>query len=109
MDSESRAAGHNSTACGLVLDQRQSSRHGRKTQEFSMRYALVNPAWEFEGSIYFGCREAHLPLELGYARQLLESAGHSVLYCDAHLDSLSLADVRRNVAHFKPDLTIIPT
>jgi anaerobic magnesium-protoporphyrin IX monomethyl ester cyclase len=50
-----------------------------------MRYALVNPAWEFEGSIYFGCREPHFPLELAYARQLLEAAGHEVLYCDAHL------------------------
>ena len=63
-----------------------------------MRYALVNPAWEFEGSIYFGCREPHLPLELGYARQLLESVGHTVLPCDAHLDSLSLKDVRKNLA-----------
>ena len=27
-----------------------------------MRVALVNPAWSFEGSIYFGCREPHLPL-----------------------------------------------
>jgi anaerobic magnesium-protoporphyrin IX monomethyl ester cyclase len=74
-----------------------------------MRYALVNPTWEFEGSIYFGCREPHLPLELGYARQLLESAGHAVLYCDAHLDSLSLDDVRKSVADFKPDFTIVPT
>jgi anaerobic magnesium-protoporphyrin IX monomethyl ester cyclase len=74
-----------------------------------MRYALVNPRWEFEGSIYFGCREPHLPLELGYARHLLELAGHTVLPCDAHLDSLSLDDVRKNVADFKPDFTIIPT
>ena len=28
-----------------------------------MRFALVNPPWAFEGSIYFGCREPHLPLE----------------------------------------------
>ena len=28
-----------------------------------MRVALVNPAWDYEGSIYFGCREPHLPLE----------------------------------------------
>ena len=74
-----------------------------------MRYALVNPAWEFEGSIYFGCREPHLPLELGYARQLLESVGHTVLYCDAHLDSLSLEDVRKKLSDFKPDFTVIPT
>jgi anaerobic magnesium-protoporphyrin IX monomethyl ester cyclase len=37
-----------------------------------MKYALLNPAWSFEGSIYFGCREPHLPLEYGYAKSLLE-------------------------------------
>ena len=26
-----------------------------------MRIALVNPAWSYEGSIYFGCRQPHLP------------------------------------------------
>ena len=31
-----------------------------------MKIALLNPPWSFEGSIYFGCREPHLPLELGY-------------------------------------------
>ena len=29
----------------------------------------------FDGSIYFGCREPHLPLELGWCRALLERAG----------------------------------
>ena len=28
-----------------------------------MRVALVNPSWSYEGSIYFGCRAPHLPLE----------------------------------------------
>ena len=32
-----------------------------------MKIALVNPAWSYDGSIYFGCRHEHLPLELGYA------------------------------------------
>src|ERR1700748_1432522 len=74
-----------------------------------MRYALANPIWDFEGSIYFGCREPHFPLELGYARQLLEDAGHSVLYCDADLESLSLEQIWRRLADFKPDFTIVPT
>jgi anaerobic magnesium-protoporphyrin IX monomethyl ester cyclase len=74
-----------------------------------MRYALVNPAWDFEGSIYFGCREPHLPLEFGYARQLLEAAGHTVLYCDAHLDSLSIDEVRSRLSRFRPDFTILTT
>ncbi len=50
-----------------------------------MRVALVNPPWRFEGSIYFGCRAPHLPLELGYAKALLEAAGHEALMLDAHL------------------------
>ena len=33
-----------------------------------MKVALVNPPWTFDGSIYFGCREPHLPLELGCCR-----------------------------------------
>ena len=41
-----------------------------------MRVALVNPNWSFDGSIYFGCREPHLPLEYGYAKALLTRAGH---------------------------------
>ena len=39
-----------------------------------MKIALVNPRWTFDGSIYFGCREPHLPLEYGYAAALLDSA-----------------------------------
>jgi anaerobic magnesium-protoporphyrin IX monomethyl ester cyclase len=74
-----------------------------------MRYALVNPVWNFEGSIYFGCREPHLPLELGYARQLLETAGHEVLSCDADLCSYSLDEIQQKLADFKPDFTVIPT
>ncbi len=45
-----------------------------------MRYLLLNPNWSFEGSIYFGCREPHLPLEYGYSKALLERAGHEVLF-----------------------------
>ncbi len=40
-----------------------------------MKVALVNPPWDFEGSIYFGCREPHLPLELGACRVLLRRQG----------------------------------
>ncbi|MBV8089569.1 MAG: B12-binding domain-containing radical SAM protein, partial [Alphaproteobacteria bacterium] len=51
-----------------------------------MRVALVNPAWSFEGSIYFGCREPHLPLEYGYAAALLRQAGHTVDLFDAQTE-----------------------
>jgi anaerobic magnesium-protoporphyrin IX monomethyl ester cyclase len=74
-----------------------------------MRFALVNPPWNFEGSIYFGCPDPHLPLELGYSRHLLESAGHTVFLCDALMDSLSIDQVRIQIREFKPDFTVIPT
>ena len=28
-----------------------------------MRVALINPRWTFDGSIYFGCHDPHLPLD----------------------------------------------
>jgi B12-binding domain/radical SAM domain protein of rhizo-twelve system len=74
-----------------------------------MKFALINPNWTFDGSIYFGCREPHLPLEYGYARALLEADGHEVLLVDAQLHDLSLRDVRARVAAFAPDRMVITT
>ncbi len=74
-----------------------------------MKYALVNPAWSFEASIYFGCRESHLPLEYGYSRALLEAAGHETILLDGQLDGLSTADIRSGIAAFHPDFTVITT
>ena len=74
-----------------------------------MRYALVNPNWHFEGSIYFGCREPHLPLEYGYSKALLEAAGHEAEIIDGQFDQLTIEDVRRRVADFRPDFTVVTT
>lgn len=74
-----------------------------------MRYALINPDWTFQGSIYFGCREPHLPLELGYARQMLASAGHEVLLVDAHLESIAVGELAKRIEGFAPDFIVIPT
>lgn len=74
-----------------------------------MRFALVNPNWAFEGSIYFGCREPHLPLEYGYARARLDAAGHEVLLVDAQLYDLSEGEVARRVRAFAPDRLVITT
>jgi len=74
-----------------------------------MRVALVNPPWSFENSIYFGCREPHLPLELGYARAMLERDGHHTLLLDGHLFARSMADVAAEVAAFRPDMTVVAT
>jgi B12-binding domain/radical SAM domain protein of rhizo-twelve system len=74
-----------------------------------MKYALVNPIWSFTGSTYFGCREAHLPLEYGYAKALLEQAGHEVLLLDGPLSGLERQQMRDRVAAFAPDFTVVTT
>jgi B12-binding domain/radical SAM domain protein of rhizo-twelve system len=92
-----------------------------------MKVALVNPPWSFRGSIYFGCREGHLPLELGYAKALLERDGHDVLLVDAQLgfawrtgatalnespagaSITSDAAIRAVLTKFGPDATAITT
>jgi anaerobic magnesium-protoporphyrin IX monomethyl ester cyclase len=74
-----------------------------------MKWALINPDWSFDGSIYFGCREPHLPLEYGYARALLERDGHEVRILDGQLGGLSREDIRVAVDAFRPDRTVITT
>jgi B12-binding domain/radical SAM domain protein of rhizo-twelve system len=74
-----------------------------------VRFALVNPPWTFEGSIYFGCRAPHLPLEYGYARALLERDGHEVLLLDAHLHDLAIRDAAAQIEAFAPDRLVITT
>jgi len=74
-----------------------------------MKYALINPPWRFEGSIYFGCREPHLPLEFGYSKALLERAGHEVIVLDGQLDGLTLSDIGSELNQYRPDFTVITT
>ncbi|MBI5642811.1 MAG: TIGR04295 family B12-binding domain-containing radical SAM protein [Deltaproteobacteria bacterium] len=74
-----------------------------------MKYALVNPNWKFDGSVYFGCREPHLPIEFGYSRALLEREGHEVELVDGHLDNLSNDEIKDRVSRFSPDMTVIAT
>ena len=74
-----------------------------------MKVALVNPHWTYEGSIYFGCRDPHLPLELGYSRALLDRDGHEVLMLDGQLQGLDNAELARRVAEFAPAMTVVTT
>jgi B12-binding domain/radical SAM domain protein of rhizo-twelve system len=74
-----------------------------------MKFALVNPPWSFEGSIYFGCRQPHLPLEFGYAQALLRGAGHEAERFDGQLDALSAAALRDAVADYHPDIAVVTT
>lgn len=74
-----------------------------------MRFALVNPNWTFEGSIYFGCVEPHLPLEYGYARALLERDGHDAVLVDAQMERLSPEQVYSRLAQFRPHFIVLTT
>lgn len=74
-----------------------------------MRVALATPRWSFEHSIYFGCREPHLPLEYGAARTLLERAGHSAEIFDGHMFGLGHSDLAAEIRAFRPDMTVITT
>ena len=74
-----------------------------------MKYSLINPPWSFEGSIYFGCREPHLPLEYGYSKALLEADGHQVQVLDGQLDGLPLTEIRAALKAFRPDFTVVTT
>lgn len=74
-----------------------------------MKFALVNPAWDFSGSIYFGCQQPHYPLELLFAFDQIQNAGHEVILIDAHSDQLTLAQVKERVSQFAPDFLVMTT
>jgi len=74
-----------------------------------MKYALVNPAWTFEGSTYFGCQDPHYPLELLFAFDQIRAAGDEPLLLDAQLEKLSTSQVKSILDDFCPDFLVIPT
>jgi B12-binding domain/radical SAM domain protein of rhizo-twelve system len=74
-----------------------------------MKFALVQPHWDFAGSTYFGCPDTHLPLELFFARQQLLATGHEVLLLDAHLEALTQDEAARRLAAYTPDVIVLTT
>ena len=74
-----------------------------------MKYALVNPNWDFKGSTYFGCPDTHYPLELMFAFDKIHEAGHESLLIDAQIDNLDVRELKRRVDAFAPDFLVIPT
>lgn len=74
-----------------------------------MKYALVNPNWNFTGSTYFGCRHPHYPLELFFASDKIEQAGHDALLVDAQVEDLEVSEVKRKLDEFDPDFLVVPT
>jgi B12-binding domain/radical SAM domain protein of rhizo-twelve system len=74
-----------------------------------MRIAVINPNWRFDGSIYFGCREPHLPLELKISEHFLRDTGHATLLIDAHMFGLALDEVVAELRAFRPDMAVFTT
>jgi anaerobic magnesium-protoporphyrin IX monomethyl ester cyclase len=74
-----------------------------------MRVALINPNWRYDGSIYFGCRLPHLPIELGIAQQLLRGNEHATLLVDAHLFGHNASDIAAELKSFRPDMSVVTT
>ena len=74
-----------------------------------MKFALVNPNWDFSGSTYFGCQEPHYPLELLFAADKILEAGHDSLLVDAQVENLSIEETKRRIDRFAPDFLVIPT
>jgi B12-binding domain/radical SAM domain protein of rhizo-twelve system len=74
-----------------------------------MKFALVNPNWDFKGSTYFGCHDPHYPLELLFSYDKIREAGHEPLLIDAQLGNLNTTETKRRVDAFAPDFLVIPT
>ncbi|MFB3814653.1 MAG: TIGR04295 family B12-binding domain-containing radical SAM protein [Terriglobales bacterium] len=74
-----------------------------------MKYALINPNWDFRGSTYFGCQDPHCPLELLFAFDKIREAGHEPLLVDAQNENLTTDETRRRVHAFSPHFLVIPT
>lgn len=74
-----------------------------------MKFALLNPNWDFKGSTYFGCQDPHVPLELMFAADQVIAQGNEALLVDAQTDNLTMEEARRRVDAFAPDFLVIPT
>jgi anaerobic magnesium-protoporphyrin IX monomethyl ester cyclase len=74
-----------------------------------VRVALVNPAWSYGGSIYFGCQAPHLPIELGCTRALLAADGNETLLLDGQIERMDNEALADRVAEFAPDFTVVST
>jgi anaerobic magnesium-protoporphyrin IX monomethyl ester cyclase len=74
-----------------------------------MKFAFVNPDWNFAGSTYFGCQEPHYPLELLFSYDKVREHGHEALLIDAQLESLPVHEVQHTIDGFHPDFLVIPT
>src|SRR6478752_4414759 len=68
-----------------------------KRSRCCMKFALVNPNWNFKGSTYFGCHDSHYPLELLFAFDRIRESGHEPLLIDAQNENLTTDEAKRKV------------
>src|SRR5205807_4546073 len=92
-----------------LLQQRFCRSERRRERKRKMKFAFINPNWDFTGSTYFGCQEPHYPLELMFAFDQVRASGHEPLLIDAQVNHLNTTEVRAQVAKFAPDFVVIPT
>src|SRR5258708_31092311 len=77
-------------------------------RESWMKFALINPNWDFAGSTYFGCRDPHIPLELLLAGDNIRAAGHEAIVVDSQTDNLTLEEPNRRVDPSAPHVFPVP-
>src|SRR6185437_6180383 len=85
------------------------SRYRAAGEDGVMKYAFVNPNWNFTGSTYFGCTDPHYPLELLFAYQQVQRTGDDAFLIDAQVENLSTNDIAPKIRDFNPDFLIVPT
>jgi anaerobic magnesium-protoporphyrin IX monomethyl ester cyclase len=74
-----------------------------------MKFAFVNPNWDFSGSTYFGCQDPHVPLELMFAFDKVREAGHEPLLIDAQTENFTIEETKCSLDAFEPDFLVVPT
>ena len=91
-----------------LIDSRHPLTEPVTRRDHALLNSLILPG-SFEDSIYFGCREPHLPLEFGYSKSLLERSGHEAQIIDAQLEPMDMAEVVRRVENFNTDFSVVTT
>ena len=74
-----------------------------------MKFALVNPAWTFQGSTYFGCRDPHYPLELLFAHDQIAAAATRRCSSTRKPTTSASTTSAASLERFAPDFLVIPT
>ena len=74
-----------------------------------MKFALVNPAWDFRRLHLLRLPGTALPSGASLRFDQIAAAGHEPLLIDAQSDQLSMQQVKKRLAEFDPNFLVIPT